>query len=130
MNKWFTCRSVCNYLKENGSTKITVSDLIRLNRAVNRDRSLTSIKIKNLFNLEISERTICRYYNALGWKKVRAKYRQTVTLKNRREIIAYVYAAFAFRDTDSIFIDESTVQATKIAYKIWNKPFANEKRLD
>jgi hypothetical protein len=131
MNKWFTCRSVCNYPKANGSTKISEYDLNRLNRTVYRDRSLTSKKLKNLLNLEMSERTIRRYLNALGWKKVRAKYCQIVTLKNRRERIAYAYAALAFRDkfTDSIFIDESTVQSTKNAYKIWNKPFANETRL-
>jgi hypothetical protein len=79
----------------------------------------------------MSERTIRRYLNTLGWKKVRAKYCQIVVLKNRTERIAYAYAALAFRDkfTDSIFIDESTVQSTKNAYKIWNKPFANETRL-
>ena len=76
MNKWFTCRSVCKYPKANGSTKISGYDFNRLNRDVYRDRSLTSKKLKNLLNLEISERTIRRYLNALKWKKVRAKYCQ------------------------------------------------------
>ena len=55
----------------------------------------------NLLNLEMSERTIRRYLNALGWKKVRAKYCQIVTLKNLRERITYVYAA---RHVNHLFI--------------------------
>jgi hypothetical protein len=54
-----------------------------------------------------------------------------VSKKNRLERIAYANVALAFNDKfyNSIFIDESTVQATKNAYKIWNKKFPDETRL-
>ena len=131
MKKWFKTRSVSNLPKANGKTKITEIQLKRLNKAVYKDRSLTARKLKELLNLNVSHCTIRRYLNALGWKKIRSKYCQVVSLKNRRERIAFANAALAFKDRffNSIFIDESSVQANKNAAKIWHKKFSNETRL-
>ena len=131
MEKWFNTRLISNLPRKNGLTKITEYELNRLNRAVYKDRSVTSRKLKNLLNLQISHRSIRRYLNILGWKKVKSKYCQIVSLKNRLERIAFANNALKYNDTfmNSIFIDESTVQATKNAHQIWNKPFPNETRL-
>ena len=58
--------------KSNVLAKIRITDLKRIDRAVYRNRSLTSRKLKNLLNLEMSHRSIRRYLNALGWKKIRS----------------------------------------------------------
>ena len=131
MNKWFKTRSVADLPKVNGKTKITEIQLKRLDKAVYKERSLTARKLKNMFNLNVSHCTIRRYLNALGWKKIRSKYCQVVSLKNRRERIAFANSSLAFKDRflNSIFIDESSIQATKNASKIWNKKFLNETRL-
>ncbi len=79
----------------------------------------------------MSHRSIRRYLNALGWKNIRSKYCQVVSKKNRLERIAFANVALAFNDKflNSILIDESTVQSTKNAHKIWNKKFPDETRL-
>ena len=84
-----------------------------------------------MFNLNVSTRSIQRCLNIMGWEKVRTKYCQAVSLKNRRERIAFATMADHFNDqfNNSIFIDESTIQCTKIVYKMWNKPFVHETRL-
>jgi hypothetical protein len=50
---------------------------------------------------------------------------------NLLERIAFANVALAFNDKflNSIFFDESTVQSTKNARKIWNKKFPDETRL-
>ena len=131
MMKWFNTNSVSDCKRANGCTKITEHQLNQLNRAVYLDRNLTAKKLKNMFNLDVTERSIQRYLNIMGWEKIRTKYCQVVSLKNRKERIAFAYLARGFQDkfSNSIFIDESTVQATKNAHRIWNKPFRNETRL-
>ena len=49
----------------------------------------------------------------------------------RLERIAFANVAPAFNDKflNSIFIEESTVQSTENAHKIWNKKFPDETRL-
>ncbi len=55
----------------------------------------------------MSHRSIRRYLNALGWKKIRSKYFQVVSKKNRLERIAYANMDLAFNDKfyNSIFIE-------------------------
>ena len=56
------------------------------------------------------------YLNIMGWEKIRTKYCQAVSLKNRRECIAFATMARHFKDPfdNSIFIDESTIQCTHL----------------
>ena len=62
----------------------------------------------------MSHRSIRRYLNALSWNKIKNKHFQVASIKNRLERIV----ALAFNDKifNSIFIDESTVEATKNAH--------------
>ena len=131
MGKWWKYRTVCNLPKSNNLAKITEEELRRLNRAVYRNRSLTSRKLKFSLNLRMSSRSIQRYLNILVWKKIRSKYCQVASFKNRLERIAFANAALTFQDKfmNSIFIDESSVQANQNANKIWNKKFPDETRL-
>ena len=71
-NKWFETKTLRDLPKSNVLAKIRITDLMRIDRAVYRNRSLTSRKLKNLLNLEMSHRSIRRYLNALGWKKIRS----------------------------------------------------------
>ena len=84
-----------------------------------------------MFNLNVSTRSIQRCLNIMGWEKVRAKYCPGVSLKNRRESIAFATMANHFNDQfdNLICIDESAIKYTRNAYKIWNKPFVHETRL-
>ena len=128
---WFQTKSVSDSPKINGCTKITNYQLNQLNRAVYHNRDLTAKKLKVMFNLEVTVRSIQRYLNIMGWQKIRTKYCQAVSQKNRLERIAFANLARYFGDKfdNSIFIDESTIQCTKNAHKMWNKPFINETRL-
>jgi hypothetical protein len=64
MNKWFEAKTLRDLPKSNVLAKISITDLNRIDRAVYRDRSLTSRKLKNLLHLEMSHRSIRRYLNA------------------------------------------------------------------
>jgi hypothetical protein len=68
-NKWF--ETLIDFPKSNVLAKISITDLKRIDRAVYRNRSLASRKL-NLSNIEMSHRSIRRYLNALGWKKIRS----------------------------------------------------------
>ena len=54
----------------------------------------------------------------MGWVKIKTKYCQAVSLKNKKERIVFATMAKNLKDTfhNSIFIDESTVQAIKNSY--------------
>jgi hypothetical protein len=76
MKKWFQYKSISDSSRINGCTKVTNHELNLLNRAVYH---------KNMFNLNVSVRSIQRYLNIMGWEKIRTKYCQAVSLKNRRQ---------------------------------------------
>ena len=73
--------------------------------------------------LTASTRTITRYANKLGWKKIRTRYCQIVSFNNR--IKRYIYACNSklFKDKflDSIHIDECSVELRFTTHKNWNK---------
>ena len=56
--KWWKHRTVRNLPKSNNIAKLTEEELSRLNRAVYRNRSLTSRKLKFSLNLRMSNRSI------------------------------------------------------------------------
>ena len=82
-------------------------------------------------NLWVSSRTVQKYLNILGWRRVRTKYCQLVSPKNRIERFFFAKVSLEFEDKflDSIFIDESTVQMNKNASTIWYKVISGETRL-
>ena len=65
-----------------------------------------------------------KYFNIMGWKKIRTKYCQFVSRKNRIERLIYADFCLSINYTYdcTIFIDESTVQASKNAHRRWYKP--------
>ena len=63
--------------------KITTDDLLRLDRAVFKKRDLSARLAKNKLNLEMSSRSIQRYLNKMGWKKIRTRRCAAVNEKNR-----------------------------------------------
>jgi hypothetical protein len=118
MVKWFNTKSFSNFSRIHGCTKITNHQLNLLNRAVYHNRDLTAKKLKFMFNLDVSVRSVQRYINIMGWVKIKTKYCQAISLKNKKERIVFATMAKNLIDTfhNSIFIDESTVQAIKNSY--------------
>ena len=127
MVKWFNTKSFSNFSRINGCTKITNNQLNLLNRAVYHNRDLTAKKLKFMFNLDVSVRSVQRYINIMGWVKIKTKYCQAISLKNKKERIVFSKMFKNLKDTfhNSIFVDESTVQATRNAHKMWHKLYAN-----
>ena len=69
MMKWFQSKSISDSSRINGCTKVTNHELNLLNRAVYHNRDLTARKLKHIFNLNVSVRSIQRYifkYNGVG----------------------------------------------------------------
>ncbi len=75
-------------------------------------------------NLAVSTRTIQKYLNRLGWRKIGTKYCQFVSYKNRIERIIYAELCLTSEHTFpcSVFIDESLILANKNANRRWHKP--------
>ena len=92
INKYESIGSVCDATSEARAishTKVTNQQLDELEKAVYKDRGLTARRLRTRFALQVANRTVQRYLNALGWRKIRTKYCQMVTLKNRVERIIY-----------------------------------------
>jgi hypothetical protein len=70
--------------RENYS-KILISDqgVLALNKAVLKNPFLTAQQLQTKLSLTASKRTIRRYLNKLGWKKVRTKYCQVISDENK-----------------------------------------------
>ena len=79
--------------------------------------------IKTKLNLVASVRTIRRYVNMLGWRRVETKYCQIVTFNNR--VKRYIYSCcckiFNKRYEDVIDIDEYTAIIRLAGYKNYRK---------
>ena len=111
-------------------TKISEQKLNRLEQLVFENRGFSAVQCKNRLNLQASTRTVQKYLRILGWKKIRSKYCQFVSIKNRVERIIYSSFCIATNDkfANSIFIDESTIQADTNSNKVWYKPIPGETR--
>jgi hypothetical protein len=111
--------------------KITAYDINRIDKALYRNRKLTSRALKQKFQLVPTIRTVTHYVRRLGWRKIRSKYCQAVSVKNRIERL--IYAELCKLNGENfdykIFIDESTTQSNRNAGTIWYKPFPDETRL-
>ena len=80
--------------------------MIGLDRSALNHRNLSSNILKSKFKLNVSKRTVQKYMNLLGYRKIRRKTRGFVLRKNIIE--RYIYARFSRaiddRFNDSIFI--------------------------
>ena len=55
-------------------TKITLGQIRQINHLVNKNRELTGLQIKNQLNLNVSPRSVRRYINFLGWRKIKTRF--------------------------------------------------------
>ena len=55
-------------------TKITLGQIRQINQLVNKNRELTGLQIKNQLNLNVSPRSVRRYINFLGWRKIKTRF--------------------------------------------------------
>jgi len=78
---------------------------------VENNKNLTTPQIKNSLNLRASTRTVQKYLNRLGWRKIRVKYCQFVSRKNKIERLNFCNFCLLANDSFdfSIFLDECTV---------------------
>jgi hypothetical protein len=113
-----------------GNPIITNSDIKKINRLVYFNRELNSKKIKQLLNLDVSERTIQRIIHNLGWRKIRTRYCQIVSSKNRIERLIYArHCKFVNEKFDNcIFEDETTVELRYTSFKRWYKKLPDENK--
>ena len=84
------------------NTKINTNQLESLDRAIYKKCEITSRTLKHKYRIQASVRTVRRYVRRLGWRKIRTKYCQAVSMKNQVERL--IYAKFCHK----IFIDETT----------------------
>lgn len=74
VTKWQKTGLIIDLISDNKSqslTKISEHELNQIERAIYKDRDLTAGKLKAKLGLISSERTIRRYVQRLGWRKVR-----------------------------------------------------------
>ena len=69
MIKWFKTKSFSDSNRINGCTKVTNHQLNLLNNAVYHNRDLTAKKLKFMFNLNVSVRSVQRYLNIINFNK-------------------------------------------------------------
>ena len=110
--------------RENYS-KILISDqgVLALNKAVLKNPFLTAQQLQTKLSLTASKRTIRRYLNKLGWKKVRTSYCQVISDENKVKRFTFACLVKLYKDyfEDVLAIDECTVELRNTTYKMWNK---------
>jgi hypothetical protein len=110
------------------NTKVTLRQLNHIEKMLRVDRGLTAETIRRKTGIRVTMRTLRKYCNILGWRKIRTKYCQTVSTKNRIERV--VYSMFCIDSKENfnhtIFIDESTVAMNSNSRTIWFKVFPHE----
>ena len=134
IRKWIVYKKVADLQSvERGfkNVKVTPLQLRRIERLVLKNTSLTAPLIKAKLNLSMSVRTIQRYINLLGWRKIRAKYCQFVSDKNRIERACFVnvYLRQPHNFCYNIFIDECIIKANRNANRVWYKPRPGQIRI-
>ena len=129
-----TVRRIVKYWQETGSiadkesltrsnnlTKITVGELKALDKLIYRRRETTANTAKNELNLRASTRTVEKYLNKLGWKKISTKFCHFVSEKNHIERFFFCNFCKISKEVFdySIFLDKCTVMMNKNARTQW-----------
>jgi hypothetical protein len=132
--KWQQTGSVSTLASTNRNiahTKVSHGELGKLNEYVERNRFITARIVRNKLSVNVSVRTVEKYFNLMGWKKTRSKYCQAVSRVNRikRIIYANICLKIKYNFDCTVFIDESKIQASKNAHRKWHKKNVNETRL-
>ena len=114
-------------------TKVMYHELEELDNLVTNNKNLTANQMKTSLNLRASSRTVQKYLNLLGWRKIRVKYCQYVSKKNRiARLIFCKFCLLSFQDDAfqySIFLDKCTVMMVKNAPTQWFRDAPGEIRL-
>ena len=85
-------------------TKVTYNELEKLDNLVTNNKYLTANQMRNLLNLRASTRTVQKYLNLLVWRKIRVKYCQCVSKKNRiARLIYFKFFLLSFQDSSFKF---------------------------
>ena len=89
-NIYLCCFKLGSFTTENklmnvDKSKITENELKRLHYTIYHHREYTALRLKNKLNLRASVSSIRRYINLLGWRKIRTRYCQIVSVKNKIE---------------------------------------------
>ena len=71
------------------NTKISQNQMNALDRLIYRKRELTAKNAKIRLNLRVSTRTVRKYLNLLGWRRVCTRFCQFVSFKNKIERVIY-----------------------------------------
>ena len=90
VKKWEDSGSVADREAPNrgiSNTKINTNQLESLDRAIYKKREITSRTLKHKYRIQASVRTVRRYVRRLGWRKIRTKYCQAVSMKNQVECL-------------------------------------------
>ena len=95
--------------------KINEIELNELDQVIVANRETTALQAKNSLNLRASARTVQKYLNRLGWKRIITRFCQFVSTKNRIERVIFCnFCILTGEDFQySIFIDECTVSMDK-----------------
>ena len=112
------------------NTKVSMQQLNYLNSITTKNRFITARILKNKLKIAVSIRTVQKYFNLMGWRKIPSRFCQFVHRVNRikRVIYANICLSINYKFDCTVFIDESKVQASKHAHKKWHKNFAKETR--
>jgi hypothetical protein len=94
---------------------VTYNQLVQIDDSIIQDKSLSAKSLKYRHGLNTSVRSAQRYIRSLGWRKIRTKYCQFVSEKNRIERLIFAELCIEFRETfiDSIFIDGASPMQCK-----------------
>ena len=101
--------------------KMTYSQVNALKRLVARKKGISAKKAQSKLHLRVCVRTILNYLKKLGYRKIRTKYCQIVSHKNKFERI--IYCKFCLLTNElfelSIFLDECTVELCYESKEFW-----------
>ncbi len=102
---------------------VTNRGLLALNNCLINNSQFTAKQLKISLVLTASTRTITRYCNKLGWKKIRTRYCQIVSFNNRVKRFIYACSAKLNKETfhNTIHIDECSIELRFTTIKNWNK---------
>ena len=76
-------------------TKVTYTELKQIDSMVTNIRGIRAKNIKQALNLRPSVRRVQKYLNISGCRKIRSKFCQMVSTKNRKE--RYIYASLCLK---------------------------------
>ena len=105
-----------------------MNSLVRL---IYRKREFTAKKAKIRLNLRVSTKTVRKYLNLLGWRRVCTRFCQLVSFKNKIERVIYskLCKITNERFDFSFFIDEYTISIDKNSkFQFYEKCFSDESR--